>query len=81
MDILVENRLKVVLHSVGEHLAPIAVIVILAEEGDCIMLVEKCAKAPGDLVGRLQKSVIVPGEIRRDAMQSAQRTDCGAATR
>ena len=67
------------LNAVGEHLAPIAVIVVLAEEGDCVVLVEKRAETPGDLVRRLQQSMIVPSEIGRDPVQGAERTDCRAA--
>ncbi|WP_066760201.1 hypothetical protein [Sphingomonas sp. CCH20-B6] len=67
------------LNAVGEHLAPIAVIVVLAEEGDGVVLVEKRAESPRDLVRCLQQSMIVPSEIGCDPVQGAQRTDCGAA--
>jgi hypothetical protein len=38
---------------ISQNAAPVSIIVVLAQQGDGIMLVEKRAKPPGDLIGGL----------------------------
>jgi hypothetical protein len=73
--------LEIVLHTISQHAAPISIIIAFAQKGDRIVLVEKSAKAPGNLVGSFQEPVIVPIEVWCDPTQGTQRAYRGASQR
>src|SRR5882724_11443388 len=73
MDIFVENGLQIVFGTIGQNQVPVSVVVVLAQQGDSIVLIEKCSESPRDLGRGVKQAVVVPLQIRRDAVQGAQR--------
>ena len=74
VDVFVENGLEIVIHAIGQHAMPVAILGAAPEQGHGIMLVEQCAKRPGHLGGGAKQPRIVPGKLRRDPAERAQRT-------
>src|SRR3546814_20095027 len=75
MDVFVEDRLKMVLRTVGQNSMPVALLPLLPQERDYVMLVEQRTERPGHPRGGAEKLWVVPDQTRRDALQGAQRPD------
>src|SRR3546814_938686 len=54
---------------------PVALLPLLPQERDYVMLVEQRTERPGHPRGGAEKLWVVPDQTRSDAMQGAQRTD------